>query len=161
MQLRLHIETIVDRVRKPILLVDDHETDVLLMQQAFQRAGTVYPLMVAKNGEEAIAYLRGEGSFANREKYPLPAAMLLDLKMPMLDGFEVLEWVRNQPNLKRLIIIAQTSSPRSEDVNRVYNLGANGFLTKPGSFDELIRMAKTISEWLEINQLPEVLEIEV
>jgi CheY-like chemotaxis protein len=150
----------MDPEYKPILLVDDSETDVILMQHAFEKAGVIYPLMIVRNGEEAIAYLQGEGTYANREKYPLPTAILLDLKMPNIDGYEVLKWVRNQPVLKRLIIIAQTSSPRMEDINLVYDLGANGFLTKPGSIDELVRMAGTISEWLQINQVSEIVEAE-
>jgi CheY-like chemotaxis protein len=151
----------MNRAHRPILLVDDSETDVLLMKKAFQKSGMAYPLTVVRNGEEAIAYLRGEGLYSDRDKSPLPIAMLLDLKMPKVDGFEVLEWVRNEPVLKRLIVIAQTSSPRPEDVNRMYDAGANGFLTKPSSFDDLVRMAETISRWLQINQLPEFIEAEV
>ncbi|HTK83134.1 MAG TPA: response regulator [Bacteroidota bacterium] len=145
---------------KPILLVDDSETDVFLMQRAFQKAGVMYPLVIVRNGEEAIAYLQGERMYANREQFPLPIAMLLDLKMPNIDGFEVIKWVRTQPILKRLIIIAQTSSPRIEDINLVYDLGANGFLTKPGSIDELVEMAATLSAWLQINQVSEIAEVE-
>src|SRR3954471_17151309 len=77
-----------------ILLAEDHEDEVLLIRQAFAKAKLINPLHVVSNGEEAIAYLQGNGKYANRSEFPLPGLLLLDLKMPRTDGFEVLQWVR-------------------------------------------------------------------
>src|SRR5229473_2661647 len=83
-----------------ILLAEDREDEVLLLRHAFAKAGFLNPLQVVPNGEEAIHYLQGEGKYANRDEYPLPALVLLDLKMPRKDGFEVLQWIRQQPGLR-------------------------------------------------------------
>jgi CheY-like chemotaxis protein len=87
-------------LRKTILLVDDSENDIDLMRMAFRKAEVNSPLQEVHNGEEAITYLKGEGIYSDREKYPLPSVMLLDLNMPMKNGFDVLSWVRTQPALK-------------------------------------------------------------
>src|SRR5438876_2679264 len=108
-----------------ILLAEDDPNDVLLIQRAFQRTHVANPLEVVRNGDEAVAYLSGQGKFADRARHPLPVLMLIDLKMPRKTGLEVLEWVRQQPGLKRLPIIVMTSSNQSPDVNCAYELGAN------------------------------------
>ncbi len=87
--------------QRTFLLVDDGEDDLLLMHKAFKRAKCTVSLQEVHNGEEAIAYLKGEGSYCDRKQFPLPTVMLLDLNMPKKDGFEVLAWVRAQPRLKR------------------------------------------------------------
>src|ERR1041385_4494108 len=91
-----------------ILLVEDDANDVLLIQRAFQRTHVANPVEVVRDGEEALAYLSGQGSFADRDRHPLPVLMLMDLKMPRKTGLEVLEWVRQQPGLKRLPITMLT-----------------------------------------------------
>src|SRR5207237_10670820 len=93
-----------------ILLVEDRGDDVLLIQRAFKRASLNNPVQVVRDGEQAISYLAGEGIFRNRAEYPLPWLILLDLKMPRVDGFEVLKWIRSQPELRRLIVVVLTSS---------------------------------------------------
>src|SRR6266478_3502607 len=118
-----------------ILIADDREDDVLLMQRSLEKAGVTNPLQVVHNGEETIAYLRGEGRFSNRAEYPLPALLLLDLKMPRKDGFEVLEWIRQESAIRALRIIVLTSSENIRDVSRAYELGANSFLVKPMDFE--------------------------
>src|ERR1700733_9481419 len=107
-----------------ILLVEDDPNDVLLIQRAFQKAGLHNTLRIARNGEEAIDYLGGEGVYNNRERHPAPFLVLLDLKMPGTDGFEVLEWARGQTGLKRLLMVVLTSSNLQTDVDRAYELGA-------------------------------------
>jgi CheY-like chemotaxis protein len=103
------------------LLAEDSQNDVFLMQQAFKKAGLPNPIQVVADGEEAISYLKGEGRYSDRAQYPLPMAVLLDLKMPRMNGFEVLEWVRKQPNLKRVVVIILTASNRSSDADRAYD----------------------------------------
>src|SRR5437868_1652779 len=106
--------------REIILLVDDDPNDVMLIQRAFQKAGLRNNLKVARDGEEAVQYLTGEGSFADRQKSPMPFLVLLDLKMPGMDGFDVLSWIRREPELKRLLVVVLTSSNLQSDVDRAY-----------------------------------------
>src|SRR4051812_33029458 len=93
-----------------ILIAEDREDDVLLIRRSLERARVLNPIQIVRNGEETISYLQGEGKFANRDEYPLPSLLLLDLKMPRTDGFEVLRWIRQQPALKALRVIVLTSS---------------------------------------------------
>ena len=99
-----------------ILLVEDDENDVLLLKRAFTRAGLKDNVRVVRNGHDAISYLSGRGIYGNREEHPLPFLMLLDLKMPGINGFEVLQWARKDPHLKRLLIVVLTASNPQTDV---------------------------------------------
>jgi len=138
-----------------ILLVEDDANDVLLISRAFQKAGLRDVLKVVRDGSEAIEYLSGEGSYADRERYPLPFLLLLDLKMPGTDGFEVLQWLRGEPDLKRLLVVVLTSSNLQSDVDRAYELGANSYLVKPVEFDEMVNMIQRFEAyWTEINRQP-------
>jgi CheY-like chemotaxis protein len=140
-----------------VLLAEDSDDDVIMLRRALRRAGIDTPLQVVSDGEEAIAYLRGVGKFNNRAEYPLPDLFLLDLKMPHRDGFEVLEWLRQQPSLAPLRTIVLTNSEQSFDVDRAYALGANSFLTKP---IDLLDFGNTLGEmfkyWLQTARTPQV-----
>jgi CheY-like chemotaxis protein len=138
-----------------VLVVEDNPTDVMLIRRAFAKANIGNPLQVLGNGDAAVQYLSGEGEYADRGAYPLPAVMLLDLKLPRRSGFEVLEWVRSHAPLVRLPIVVLTSSKQSHDVNRAYDLGANSYLCKPVEFDDLKEMvAKVHIYWLDLNEKP-------
>lgn len=137
-----------------ILLVDDSENDRFLMRNAFKKAEFNCPLQETRDGEEAIAYLNGDGEFADRGRFPLPAVMLLDLNMPMKNGFDVLDWVRAQARLKRLSTIVLSASARPEDVERAFDLGAHGYLVKPRTMEELTSMILSLRDWLRYNHLP-------
>ncbi len=138
-----------------ILLVEDDPNDVLLVQRAFQKAGLLQTLKVVRDGDEAIEYLRGHGEYANRQQYPLPFLLLLDLKMPGTNGFEVLQWVRAEPELKRLLVVVLTSSNLQTDVDRAYDLGANSYLVKPVEFGEMVNLIQRFEAyWAEINRMP-------
>jgi CheY-like chemotaxis protein len=140
-----------------ILLAEDEEDYVLLIRHAFLRANIQNPLHVVWNGQEAIAYLKGEGKYANREEYPLPDLFLLDIKMPRLNGLEVLKWVRQQPTLSALRILVLTSSDEIRDVNEAYRLGANSFLVKPLDFEDFASLSRLINEfWLHASKAPEI-----
>ena len=140
-----------------VLLADDNEDDVLALRHALRRAGIDVPLQVVEDGEEAIAYLRGVGRFSNRAEFPLPDLFLLDLRMPKLDGFEVLEWLRQQPSLAPLRTIVLTASDDSFDVDRAYALGANSFLTKSMDlFDFGNTLEATFNYWLQTTRAPHV-----
>lgn len=140
-----------------ILLVEDNPKDVLLIQRAFRKANLTNPLQVVGDGEAAVFYLSGEGSYENRDRYPLPSLMLLDLKLPRKSGAEVLEWLRQQPRLKRLPVVVLTSSREYADVNKVYDLGANAYMVKPVTFDNLVEIVKTLNlHWIVFNEKPQV-----
>jgi CheY-like chemotaxis protein len=140
--------------KQAILLAEDSEDDLVLMKSAFRAAGFTAVLREVRNGEEVIAYLKGEGPYTDRAKFPLPAVILLDLKMPKMSGFEVLEWVRSQPVLRRISVMILTASMRAEDIARAADLGANAFLIKPGKVNELITMTLRLRDWLEYNHFP-------
>ena len=139
-----------------ILLAEDEEDYVLLIRRAFEKANIRNPLHVVWNGQEAIAYFEGEGKYANRDEYPLPDLMLLDLKMPRVNGFEVLKWIRAQPGLAPLRILVLTSSDAIRDVNEAYKLGANSFLVKPLDFLDFAQLSRLIQDfWLKASKVPE------
>jgi CheY-like chemotaxis protein len=141
--------------RDLILIAEDREDDVLLIRRSLERANVFNPVQVVHNGEETMAYLRGEGRFSNRAEYPLPALLLLDLKMPRKDGFEVLHWIRQQPTLKALRVVVLTSSEDIRDVNRAYESGANSFLVKPMDFENSVEIAKFLKDyWLRTDKAP-------
>jgi CheY-like chemotaxis protein len=140
--------------RQTILLADDSVNDIFLMRRAFQKAEFHSALQEVHNGAEAIDYLKGEGIYADRNQYPLPSVVLLDLNMPMKNGFEVLRWVRAQPALKRLSIIVLTASMRLEDVERAYDLGASSYLVKPSNIEALAGMIRCLRDWIQINHFP-------
>src|SRR5256885_6780950 len=140
---------------KFILLVEDDANDVLLLERAFEKAGLRNLLKTVMDGGQAIDYLSGRGMYADRERFPLPFLLLLDLKMPGTDGFEVLQWVRAEPELKRLLIVVLTSSKLQADVDRAYELGANSYLVKPVEFEEMVNMIRRFEAyWTEINRFP-------
>ncbi len=137
-----------------ILLVDDSADDIFLVRAAFKNANVTIPIQEARNGAEAIAYLQGEPPFDERARFPLPAVMLLDLNLPMRNGFQVLEWLRGRPGLKRLTVIVLTASLREEDVDRAFDLGANAFLVKPTSIETLTAIAGRLRDWLNCTRFP-------
>jgi CheY-like chemotaxis protein len=114
-----------------ILLVDDNPDDIFLTKRAFGRAGIKHVVKSVGGGAETIAYLAGDAPYDDRVKYPLPALVLLDIKMPAINGFEVLRWLRRQPHLAHLCVVMLTSSDDLKDVNLAYMLGAKSFLVKP------------------------------
>lgn len=146
---------------KTILQVEDDPNDVFLLQHALKQAGVANPIHVATDGQQAIDYLKGTGKFANRETFPLPCLVLLDLKLPHVMGFSVLKWIRQQPG-PALVVVMLTASGEDADVVTAYRLGANGFLVKPSQASKLVEMAKAIKDfWLTHNTLPQEADAEV
>jgi len=132
----------------PILVVEDNENDVLLIRRTLERSGILNPRHFVKSGEEAINYLVGVGPYANRERFPFPELVLLDLKLVQMDGFEVLKWVRAHPHFKDLRVVVLTSSSNIRDVNKAYQLGANSFLVKPLELENIASFFATI--WIQL-----------
>lgn len=140
---------------KPILQVEDDPNDVFLLKHAMTKAGVANPIQVASDGRQAIDYLQGTGPFADRQKFPLPCLVLLDLKLPYVMGLDVLKWIRQQPGAP-LPVVMLTASGENGEVASAYRLGANAFLTKPSETAKLVAMAKAIHDfWLTHNTLPE------
>src|SRR4051794_20062070 len=133
-----------------ILLAEDNEDDLLVIHKAFQRTKLLNPVHVVRDGEEALAYLEGKDKYANRDEYPLPDLMLLDLKMPKLDGFDVIARVRAHPTLRALCIVVLTTSTDMRDVNRAYEMGANSFMVKPMDFNQTAETIELVKRyWLD------------
>jgi CheY-like chemotaxis protein len=137
--------------------VEDDPNDVLLMERAFRRAEMPSGFQIARDGEQAVAYLSGAGEFSDRTRTPLPTLVLLDLKLPRQSGFEVLRWMRAQPGLRRIPVLILTSSKEKHDIARCYELGANAFLLKPAAFNDLVDLVKAIGAfWMIANQYSDV-----
>lgn len=128
----------------PILLAEDDRNDVILMRRAFSEAKLPNRLVVVETGQEAIDYLAGNGIYSRREEYPLPGLMLLDLKMPWMDGFDVLSWLRSQPGLAGLRVVVLTSSNLQSDRVRSRRLGVCDYRVKPQSFRDLRQLVEEI-----------------
>jgi CheY-like chemotaxis protein len=138
-----------------ILIVEDNPTDVLLIKRAIGKAGLTHPLAVIPDGDAAVAYLAGTGAYADRRAHPLPGLILLDLKLPRRSGLEVLQWLKQEPPLRRIPVVVLTSSAENRDIARAYDLGANSYLVKPVVFDELHRMMERVDQyWLRTNVPP-------
>lgn len=135
-----------------ILLVEDEENDVVFMEMALEKAGLTSAFQVAEDGAEAIDYLSGQGQFADRKRFPLPALVFLDLKLPRVMGMDVLEWIRNQAALDTMVVIVLTSSQQRADIQKACSLGANSYLVKPSNplaLAEIVELVK--SYWLRLN----------
>src|SRR5262245_16271660 len=115
----------------PILLVEDEETDVLILRMALKRSGLTHPLVVVHDGQAAVDYLSGNPPYADRLQHPLPALVLLDLKMPRMTGFEVLSWLSTRADLKHVLVVVLSSSCHNADIERARQLGASDYHIKP------------------------------
>ncbi len=114
-----------------ILLVEDDRDDVFIFRRALETARIGNPVEVVTSGQEAVDYLSHEGKYEDSEKYPLPFVIFLDLKLPYLDGFEVLSWIKQQPRLKSIVVVVLTGSDETRDHQKAYALGARSYLVKP------------------------------
>ena len=137
-----------------ILVAEDNENDALLLRRAFDRAGVEVPIRFVRDGEEAISYLKRK----DPQRYPqtCPTLLLLDLKMPGTNGFDVLQWLRTQPALNRLLVVVFSSSEETEDVRRAYELGADSYINKPQNPHEFLETVRDMEKlWLRLNATPE------
>jgi CheY-like chemotaxis protein len=135
-----------------ILHVEDDPNDVLLLEHAHRKAGIQCNIQRVADGDEAISYLEGKDRFADRQQFPLPQVILLDLKMPRLNGFDVLSWRRKNDKFKSVPVIVLSSSNHDVDLKRAYELGVNSYLIKPVSFDALVEIVRVVHDyWLRLN----------
>lgn len=138
-----------------ILIADDDEDDRLLSKEALEESRVLNTIRFVTNGLELLSYLKGEGDYSDREKYPMPGLILLDLNMPVMDGREVLEKIKADHQLKRIPIVILTTSKAEEDKIKTYDLGAASYITKPVSFDALVDLMRALGKyWVEFVELP-------
>jgi len=137
-----------------ILLVEDDENDAMLLRMAFERNSIANPVQWVKDGLEAVAYLNGDGVYADRTKYPFPEVLLVDLKMPRMTGLELLQWISEHPEFRIIPTIIMTSSRQELDIEAAYKLGANTYMTKPIAFDQLAQMVKLTHEYWAMSAKP-------
>jgi two-component system response regulator len=138
-------------VSKGFLLVEDNPTDAKLLVRAFGKWNLANEISIARDGVEALEFLHG----SRLEKRPLPAVVLLDLKLPLIDGLEVLRRIREHERTRHLPVVILTSSREDEDVARSYSLGANAYVRKPVNFSEFVEAARTLGMfWLVHNEAP-------
>jgi CheY-like chemotaxis protein len=132
---------------KPVLLVEDFKEDADAVQLALKKAGVGNAVFVVTTGEQAIAYLAGHGIYSDRRFFPLPGVLLLDLKLPGLDGFGVLEWLQDKPEFRELLVVVLSGHQGLREVNRAYELGANSFLFKPCNPVDIENLMKAFREY--------------
>ena len=141
------------RETDPILIVDDSEDDALLFRSALEEAGIENPLFHATGYEEALEYLTGLGKFIDRAKYPMPLVVFLDINMPGKTGFDLLQWIRSDVRTKGLVVLMMSGSSSQADISRSYALGANSYLMKPETHEELLKTLEHFRRfWLELNR---------
>jgi len=142
---------------KVILLVEDSSRDVALTRRALKKSNIVNEVVVARDGVEALDYLLGAGIYAGRDMTVLPQLILLDLKMPKLDGLQVLQRIRANERTRRLPVVVFTSSSEEEDMVKSYDLGANSYVRKPVDFDQFLEATKQLGlYWLVLNEVAPV-----
>ncbi len=135
-----------------LLIAEDSEDDYFLLERAFRKANFSNPVRRVKDGQDAIEYLSGASPYSDRTAYPLPYLLLLDLKLPIKHGFDVLEWIRHRDEVKVLPVVVFSSSQQSADIQKSYELGANGFVAKSTSVESLIDVVGAIRDyWLKVN----------
>jgi two-component system response regulator len=135
-----------------ILLVEDEPDSVFFFEHTVKKLEIANPVQVAKDGREALDYLTGAGKFADRQSYPLPGLVILDLKLPRATGLEVLREIRQRPETRNMIVVMLTSSASDDDIASAYALGANGYLVKPLHLEELAKIMQSIKDfWLTHN----------
>ena len=138
-----------------ILMADDDEDDRMLTQEAMDESRVLNKLSFVEDGAELLDYLNGSGKYADREAYPMPGLILLDLNMPKKDGRQALQEIKADPALRRIPVIILTTSKAEEDMLRGYDLGAASYITKPVTFSSLVELMRTLGKyWVEFVELP-------
>lgn len=138
-----------------ILMADDDEDDRLMVKEAWEDSRLAIGLRFVEDGIELMDYLYSRGKYANEGSAPRPGLILLDLNMPKKNGFEALQEIKANPDLRRIPIIVLTTSKEEEDIFRSYDLGVSGFITKPVSLEGLAEVLKSLKNyWFEIVELP-------
>jgi len=138
-----------------ILLVEDNADDELLALRALKKTSITNEVVVARDGQEALDYVFAQGKYADRDPEQLPKVVFLDLKLPKLDGLEVLQRIRSNERTRCLPVVMLTSSDEVQDIQRGYDSGVNSYISKPVDFDEFVSQVKLLGQyWLSLNRVP-------
>jgi len=138
-----------------ILIADDDAEDRMLVKEALEESRLNNNIQFVENGEELLDYLHNRGKFTDKDLYPTPGLILLDLNMPKKDGREALKEIKTDDHLRMIPVVVLTTSKAEEDILRTYDLGVSSFITKPVTFTALVDVMKTLSKyWFEIVELP-------
>lgn len=140
-----------------ILVAEDDPNDAFLLRRAFEKNGLRNPTHICSDGEDALAYLRGTGKYQDRKQFPFPEVIFTDLKMPKIDGLQVLQWLQQHPDCQVIPVVVFSSSNLEEDVKAAYELGANAYIRKPPSFDALVEVVKVVAAFWDICEKPPIL----
>ena len=136
-----------------VLVVDDDHGAILLLRRAMKKAGVPHPVVEVHDGLAAVHYLKGTGPYADRLQHPVPALVLLDLKMPLLDGFGLLEWLQGHPEWKHLPVVIFSTSDLKCDRETARRLGATDYVQKPGRYEDLMEVVRELhARWLRPRQ---------
>ena len=140
----------------PILIADDDIDDCEMIRDALKESRLLNDLYFVKDGEDLMSYLHHQGKYEDREKYPQPGLILLDLNMPRKDGREALKEIKGDEHLRQIPVVILTTSQAEEDIFRTYNLGVNSFITKPVAFENLVQIMRDLGQyWFKIVELPD------
>ena len=138
----------------PILIAEDDENDAIILERALRQVGFTNPFYVCRDGAEVVEYLRGTGPFTDRQKFLFPRVLITDLKMPRMDGMQLLEWLYNHPECNVIPRIVLTASRQVSDIQQAYKFGVNSYLVKPGGYQGLTKMLKLVFEYWEMCEKP-------
>jgi CheY-like chemotaxis protein len=140
----------------PILIAEDDQNDAFILKRALRTAGFNNPFHISKDGADVMCYMKGEEPYGDREKYQFPRILFTDLKMPIVDGFELLQWLQNHEEYSVIPRLVLTSSQQPQDIHRAYQLGANSYLVKPATFDGLVKLLRLVFEYWETCEKPQL-----
>jgi DNA-binding response OmpR family regulator len=130
-------------------MVEDNEEDAIALKRALRKAGIKMPVKIAQDAAVALSYLQGDPSFADRKRFPIPTIIMLDLYLPNKSGFEILKWLRSQPQFSQTFVAVLTAPGKVDDIARAYRLGANSFLTTPCRPEDVRNLAQGFpSHWV-------------
>ncbi|MGN6554446.1 MAG: response regulator [Verrucomicrobiota bacterium] len=138
----------------PILIAEDNENDAMILQRALRMVGFNNPFHISKNGADTIKYLQGEGEYSDREKHKFPRIVITDLKMPEIDGFELLQWLQKHSECGLIPRLVLSASQQESDVRRAYQLGAHSYVLKPAQFDELVANLRLVFDYWKMCRKP-------
>lgn len=142
--------------KPPILIVEDDPNDAFILERTLKKVGILNPIQLVENGEEATAYLRGDGKYGDRSVYPFPGVIITDLKMPKVDGFAILNWLKRHPECGVIPTVVLTASAIEADIVRAYQLGANCYLQKPSSPEEFSRILQLLFDFWNVCKIPKI-----
>ncbi|SRR5581483_8172877 len=140
-------------MRKPVLQVEDSSDDAKLLELAFRNAGVTNEIITVESGEEALNYLKGIGPYWDRDAFPLPGVVMVDLKLPGASGFEVMEWIKARQEPADILVVAITGHNDLENIKRAYTAGAGSFLAKPINQEDVLNLARGFRKYWSIDRL--------